>query len=82
MFSHHFFISSGIPSKQPYTMSGTEAIPLSSLVCLKNQPPQLLLFIPHSPGVHMCSPFLCAPQLTRTHSLPQLGLAVFWSWCY
>lgn len=38
MFSHHFFISSGIPSKQPYTKSGTEAIPLSSLVCLKNQP--------------------------------------------
>lgn len=82
MFSHHFFISSGLPCKQPYTGSGTEAIPFSSLKCLKNQPHQLLLFIPNNPGAHTRSLFPCAPRLTCIHSPPQLGLTVFWSWCY
>lgn len=65
MFSHHFFISSGIPSKQPYAVSGTEAIPFSSFECLKTQPHQLLLFIPHDPGAHARSPFLRAPPSTH-----------------
>lgn len=76
MFSHHFFISSGIPSKQPYAASGTEAIPFSSFECLKNQRHPLLLFIPTDPGAHTCSPFLRAPppQHSHTHSPLPLGL--------
>lgn len=82
MFSHRFFISSGIPSKQPYMVSGTEAIPLSSLECLKNQPHHFS-FSCLTAQVHTCAPSSSLhPQLTCTHSPPQLGLTGFWSWCY